>query len=79
MNGKKKIQQMWYTFEHLQSMCENIWITDLLQIAHHGVLVASEYAAEELYDLLVIEVVDTFYNARQEQLHCQVKISMELI
>lgn len=60
-------------------MHENIWITDLLQIAHHVILVASEYAAEEFHDLLVIEVVDTFYNAWQEQFHCQVKISMKLI
>lgn len=60
-------------------MCENIWITDLLQIAHHVVLVASKDAAEEFYDLLVIEVVDTFYDAWQEQLHRQVKVSVELI
>lgn len=60
-------------------MCENMWLTDLLQIAHHGFLVASEYATEEFYDLLVVEVVDTFYNTWQEQFHCQVKISMELI
>lgn len=60
-------------------MCENTWMTDLLKIAHHCILVAFEYAAEELYDLLVIEVVDAFYDAWQEQLHCQVKISVELI
>lgn len=56
-----------------------MWITDLLQIAHHVILVAIEYATEEFDDLLVIEVVDTFYNAWQEQFHCQVKIPMELI
>lgn len=60
-------------------MRENMWITDLLQIAHHVILVAIEYATEEFDDLLVIEVVDTFYNAWQEQFHCQVKIPMELI
>lgn len=60
-------------------MCENIWITDLLQIPHHVILVALQYAAENLYYLLVIEVVDAFYNAWQEQFHRQEKISMELI
>ncbi len=60
-------------------LCLNIWTTDLLQIAHHVILVASEYAAEEFYNLFVIEVVDTFHDTWQEQLHCQVKISMELI
>lgn len=60
-------------------MCENIWITDLFQIAHHGILVTPEYAAEEFYNLLVIEVVDTFYDAWQEQFHGQEKISVELI
>lgn len=57
----------------------NVWITDLLQVSHHVVLVASEYAAEEFYDLFVVEVVDAFYHTRQEQFDCQVKISMELI
>lgn len=56
-----------------------MWMTDLLEIAHHCILVAFEYAAEELYDLLVIEVVDAFYDAWQEQLHGQIKISVELI
>lgn len=60
-------------------MSDNMWITDLLQIAHHVILAAFKYAAEELYDLLVVEVVDTLHDARQEQLHRQVKISMELI
>lgn len=54
-------------------------ITYLLQIAHHVILVASEYATEEFHDLLVVEVVDTFYDAWQEQLYRQIKISMELI
>lgn len=56
-----------------------MWITDLLQISHHVVLVASERAAEEFNDLLVVEVVDTLHDAWQEQLHCQVQISVELI
>lgn len=54
-------------------------MTDLLQVADHLVLVAFEYTAEELYDLLVIEVVDAFYDAWQEQLHREVQISVELI
>lgn len=54
-------------------------MTDLLQVADHLILVAFEYTAEELYDLLVIEVVDAFYDAWQEQLHREVKISVELI
>lgn len=53
--------------------------TDLLEIAHHSVLVAPEYAAEELHDLLVVEVVNALHDARQEQLDCQVEISVELI
>lgn len=53
--------------------------TDLLQIANHRVLVALENAAEELHDLLVVQVVDTFHDAGQQQLHRQVQISVELI
>jgi len=60
-------------------MYDSCQTTDLLQIAHHGILVASEYATEEFYNLLVVEVIDTFYDAWQEQLHCQVQISMEFI
>ena len=55
------------------------WTTDLLQITDHLILVGSEYAAEEFYNLLIVEVINTFYNAWQEQFHCQVKISVELI
>lgn len=58
---------------------DGLWTTDLLQIAHHVILVAPEYAAEEFYNLLVIEVVDAFHNTRQEQFHSQVKIAVELI
>lgn len=54
-------------------------VSDLLQVAHHLFLVTSEYAAEELHDLLVVQVVNTFDDAGQEQLYRQVKISVELI
>lgn len=60
-------------------MLQESFGTDLLQISHHVVLVASENAAEEFDDLLVVEVVNTFYNAWQEQFDGQVKISVELI
>lgn len=53
--------------------------TDLLQVPHHVVLVGPEYAAEEFDDLLVVEVVDALDDARQEQLHRQVQVSVELI
>lgn len=53
--------------------------THLLQVAHHVVLVASENTAEELNNLLIIQVVDTFNNTRQKQFYCQVKVSMEFI
>lgn len=51
----------------------------LLEVAHHLFLVTPENAAEELHDLLVIQVVDTFDDPGQEQLYRQVKISVELI
>lgn len=42
-----------------------MWVTYLLQIAHHCILVAFEDAAEELDDLLVVQVVDALYDTWQ--------------
>lgn len=58
---------------------KNISGSYLLQIAHHCLLVTPEDAAEELHNLLVVQVVDALDDAWQEQLHCQVQIPMELI
>lgn len=57
---------------------ERCW-TDLLQISHHVLLVGPEYAAEEFYYLLIVQVVNTFNHAWQQQLHRQVKISVKFI
>ena len=59
--------------------CEECRATDLLQVPHHILLVASEDAAEELDDLLVVEVVHALHNPWEQQLHCQVEIPVELI
>lgn len=56
-----------------------MWLTDLLQIAHHVILVAFKDSAEEFYNLFVIEVINAFYDPWQQQFHCQVQISMELV
>ena len=53
--------------------------TDLLQVPHHVLLVAPEDAAEELDDLLVVEVVHALHNPWEQQLHRQVEIPVELI
>lgn len=53
--------------------------TDLFQVTHHLVLVTVQYAAEEFDDLLVVEVVNAFYYAWEEQLHGQVEISFKLV
>lgn len=57
----------------------NISGSYLLQIAHHYLLVAPEDAAEQLHDLLVVQIVDALDDAWQKQLHCQVQIPVELI
>lgn len=52
---------------------------NLFQILHHFILTAIQYAAEKLYNLFVIEVVDILHHSWEKQLHCQVQISSKLI
>lgn len=53
--------------------------SDLLEVAHHLLLVAPEDAAEELHDLLVVQVVNAFDDPGQEQLYGQVQVPVEFI
>lgn len=53
--------------------------TDLLQVPDHFILAAVENSAEQLYNLLVIQVVNNFNDTRQQQLNGQVQVTMKAI
>lgn len=44
--------------------------SDLLQVSCHIIWVAVKNAAEKLHNLLIVQVVNTLNNTRQQQLHC---------
>ena len=44
--------------------------SDLLQVSCHVIRAAVKNAAEKLHDLLIIQVVNTLNDTRQQQLHC---------
>lgn len=53
--------------------------SDLLQVSCHIIWVAVKNAAEKLHNLLIVQVVDTLNNTWQQQLHCQVHVTVETI
>ncbi len=54
-------------------------VTNLFQVLHHLILTAIQYAAEELGNLFVIEVIHILNHSWEEKLHCQVQISSEFV
>ena len=53
--------------------------SDLLQVSRHIIWVAVKNATEKLHNLLIIQVVNTLNNTRQQQLHREVHVTVETI